>query len=190
MRQISTKQADKPPVDLPNQLARNSSPTHSASLHPPELQNAVVDSAELTKRWSLNVFRQVEAKLGENSTVKIQDLPLVFLNMPSGKDHFDDDMLTLDESSPLNTLAISFEQWLNHHHTLFNTFAHRYQQDPRLSLQISQITRKLEKESRLMKKVKILEWKRQLAATSKAGDCLVDTRAWFSHSLQLCDSCH
>jgi hypothetical protein len=156
-----------PPLNLPQALKQ---------------QKPAADGAEFTKRWSLNIFRQVEERLAEYAGHKLEQFPLVFLKTPTRKDPFNDDALILDESSPLNTLALDREKWLCHHRFLFQTFTREHQHDRRMSLQIAKITRKLEKQSELMARVKLLEWKRQDAAISKAGDCLVDSRGLFQLS--------
>lgn len=172
-------EADSPQLcktGQPTEGSGNSPFTASTPPHPPESQSDATDPAYFTEKWALNVFRQVEEKLAENITAQIQLLPLFFLKTPSRAGTFDDSALTLDESVPSNSLVVSHEHWLGHHRRLFEKFVQAYQSDPRLLLQVTTITRKLEKEVVLLNKVKKSEWKRQLAAMTEAGDQLVDSR--------------
>lgn len=176
----AASEADNPQgctPDQPTGSPRNSPVSPSAPAHLLESQGAAADSTDSTEKWTLNVFRQVEERLtGKVTMTQIQHLPLFFLEPPSQTEALDDSTPVLDQSEPLNSLALEHEQWLNHHHQLFENFAQRYQSDPRLSLQVATITRKLEKEMKLLKKAKILERKRQLAAMAEAEDQLVDCR--------------
>lgn len=139
-------------------------------------QDPVAEGAEFTKRWSVNVFRQVDERLKEYAGHNLDRFPLAFLKTPTGQDSFSDDALILDESSSMNTPTLDREKWLHHQCLLFRTFTSRYQHDRGMSLQIAKIARKLEKQSDLLTRAKVLEWKRQRAAIVKAGDKLVDSR--------------
>lgn len=159
--------------DASKHTGQYSLPPVLTSLQP---QKSVPDAADPTKQWSLNIFRQVEERLAEYAGYDFDRFPLVFLKLPAQKDSVSDDALILDESSPLNTVALDHEKWLQHHCLLFQTLTHKYRDDRRMSLQIAKIKKKLEKQLELLMRKKALEWKHQCAAISKAGDCLVDSR--------------
>lgn len=149
-----------------------------------EVQRNIEEEEETSQKWSIDTMRQVRAQLSQNIVQKIRHSPLVFLIPPSEAAALPNNIL-LDANSPLNTLAINHEHWLNGHQELFKALAPKYRRNAPLYRQVTRTLRKIESELLLLNKAKVAEWKHQRTAFTRAGGNFIDSRECFILSLAL-----